>query len=284
MTEDLYRLATREELDLAVEWAAREGWNPGLDDADLFWESDPEGFVAIERDGEVIGTGSVVSYGKFGFMGFFIVREDLRGQGIGAPFWRWRKQHLFDRLEPGSAIGMDGVFDMQPFYAKGGFEFTHRNIRMEGAGESAGTDADGIVSLSDVPYEAVAELDRRCFGFERDRFLEPWIQPHQGTALGAWRQDRLEGFGVIRQCRTGHKIGPLFAEKPETAETLFRALSSRVPGEPIFLDTPENNPEALALAERHGMKEVFGCARMIAGPIPPLPWQDIYGVTTFELG
>ena len=284
MPEDHYRQASREELDLAVEWAARQGWNPGREDAEIFWETDPEGFVCVERDGEVIGTGSIVSYGNFGFMGFFIVREDLRGQGIGAPFWHWRKQRLQERLEPGSAIGMDGVFEMQPFYAKGGFEFTHRNIRMAGVGAEKPIESVELCPLSEVPYEAVAELDRRCFGFERDRFLQRWIAPSFGLALGAREGEELRGFGVIRQCREGHKIGPLFAEDEETAEALFAGLSGQVPGEPLFLDTPECNAAAIALARRNGMEEVFGCARMIAGPIPPLPWNEIYGVTSFELG
>lgn len=284
MAEDLYRQASREELDLAVEWAAGEGWNPGREDAEIFWETDPEGFVCVEREGEVIATGSIVSYEKFGFMGFFIVREGLRSQGIGAPFWHWRKQRLQERLEPGSAIGMDGVFDMQPFYARGGFEFTHRNIRMAGIGVRSATGNTGIVPLSEVPYEKVAEFDRQCFGFERERFLRRWIRPSFGWALGAWAESGLRGFGVIRQCREGHKIGPLFAKDSRTAEALFAELSGHVAGEPIFLDTPECNEEALALARRKGMEEVFGCARMIAGPVPDLPWQKIYGVTSFELG
>jgi len=62
------------------------------------------------------------------------------------------------------------------------------------------------------------------------------------------------------------------------------ALASRVPRERIFLDVPEINREALALAERRGMKEVFGCARMVLGPVPELPDAEIFGVTTFELG
>jgi hypothetical protein len=32
------------------------------------------------------------------------------------------------------------------------------------------------------------------------------------------------------------------------------------------------------------MTEVFGCARMYNGPAPQLPWDRIYGITTFELG
>src|SRR3712207_9059113 len=35
----------RPELDLALDWAAAEGWNPGLRDADAFWAADPEGFL-----------------------------------------------------------------------------------------------------------------------------------------------------------------------------------------------------------------------------------------------
>ena len=41
---------------------------------------------------------------------------------------------------------------------------------------------------------------------------------------------------------------------------------------------------ALALAARHGLREVFGCARMYYGPPPRLPDREIFGVTTVELG
>ena len=41
----------RAEVDRLVEWAAEEGWNPGLHDADLFWATDPDAFIAAELDG-----------------------------------------------------------------------------------------------------------------------------------------------------------------------------------------------------------------------------------------
>jgi hypothetical protein len=94
----------------------------------------------------------------------------------------------------------------------------------------------------------------------------------------------MRGYTVMRPCRIGHKIGPLFAANAEIAESLFVAVASRVPSEAIFIDVPEINRDALALVARNGMSEVFGCARMVLGPIPQLPDAEIFGVTTFELG
>ena len=55
------RPMSRSELDILISWAANEGWNPGLHDADIFWDTDPSGYVAAEIDGELIGGGSIVS-------------------------------------------------------------------------------------------------------------------------------------------------------------------------------------------------------------------------------
>ncbi|WP_269525887.1 GNAT family N-acetyltransferase [Coraliomargarita parva] len=279
----VFRQATHGEFLRALEWAAKEGWNPGLGDADTFWHTDPEGFVCIELGDEVVGTGSIVSYGTFAFMGFFIVRPDLRGQGLGARFWHWRKARLLDRLKPGTAVGMDGVFDMQDFYAKGGFVFSHRNLRMAGTAVG-GTPSLPVTPLAEIPFEHVCAMDLRCFGFAREDFLRRWIHEEHGVSLGIVQDGVLQGFGVIRECCEGYKIGPLFAASTEVADALYVALSSNAAGQPVYLDVPEINPAAMALAERYGLKEVFGCARMYLGPAPQLPWQSIFGITTFELG
>jgi len=278
------RNMTRAELDTLVEWAAAEGWNPGLADADVFWDTDPDGFIAAEADGELVGGGSIVSYeGRYGFMGFFIVRADLRGHGLGNHLWHERKRRLHERLDPGAPIGMDGVFNMQDWYARGGFRFLHRDLRFEGRGQALEPGME-LVDARAVPFDDLDAYDRAHFPAPRTRFLRGWIDRPGGHALARVENGTIRGYAVMRPCRTGHKIGPLFAADADTAEALFSDLSSRVPGEPVFLDVPEVNGDAMALATRHGMKEVFGCAMMVAGPAPKLPGHEIYGVTTFELG
>ena len=283
------RNMTRAEVDELVAWAAAEGWNPGLHDADAFWATDPDAFIAAEVDGALIGGGAITSYaGDFGFMGFFIVRPEYRGRGLGNTLWHARRARLLDRLHPGATIGLDGVFDMQAYYAKGGFVFSHRNMRFRAEippqPDAADDAAPGIVPAADVPWDELVAYDRTCFPAPRPAFLRAWLALPDARAL-AYRPDgELRGYGVIRRCGDGCKIGPLFADDAAAAETLYAHLARFAAGGPLFLDAPENNPAAMDLVQRHGMVEVFGCARMYLGPAPDLAHHRIFGVTTFELG
>lgn len=276
----------REELATVVGWAEAEGWNPGLADADAFWAQDPEGFWGTDDPEGLSGSASAVAYDDaFGFWGFFIVRPELRGQGIGGRIARDTIGGLRARLRPGAAIGLDGVFAQQDYYASLGFAFSHRNLRMRGT--AAASDRSATIELrplAELPFDQVVEHDAACFGVPRPRFLRPWISPPGGLALAAVDGGGIIGSGVVRRAIDGWKIGPLFADTPAVAEVLFAALSTHAAGDPIHLDAPENNADAMALAERHGLVEVFGCARMYLGEPPATPWSRIYGVTSFELG
>lgn len=287
--ELVIRNMTRPELDELFDWAAREGWNPGVHDAELFWASDPAAFIAASRGGELIGGGAITSYnGDFGFMGFFIVRSEYRGQGLGNTLWHARRERLLARLRPGSSIGMDGVFAMQDYYAKGGFVFSHRNMRFraeitERTAPSQVGDQD-ILPLTTFPFDEVVNYDRSCFPAARETFLNGWITQADALAVGCQRESRLSGYGVARRCREGYKIGPLFADDALAANALYARLAEFAQGGPLFLDAPENNPAAMALVRQQGMTEVFGCARMYLGPPPAIAHERVFGVTTFELG
>lgn len=278
------RRMSRPEFDTLIAWASKEGWNPGLYDADIFWNTDPDGFIAAEMNGELIGGGSIVSYqGKFGFMGFFIVRPEYRGQGLGSTLWLARRKELESRLNAHCSIGMDGVFNMQPFYAKGGFSFSHRNIRFEGKGQTCQLDAS-VIPLSTVPFHALLDYDNTHFPAERADFLKAWISQPESRALAVMNGNQISGYGVIRRCKNGFKIGPLFADNAQIALNLFNGLSDHAANQAIFLDAPEINEDAMQLVKSKNMTEIFGCARMYFGGTPCLPNEKTYGVTSFELG
>lgn len=262
-----------------LEWAAREGWNPGLDDAEPFHATDPDGFLLARLDGEPVGCISVVRYpGDFGFLGFYIVVPGHRGHGHGLALWRAGLAHL-----DGCNVGLDGVVTQQANYRRSGFQLAHRNIRYGGTVAARPLDDPRVVPLERVPFAEVLAYDRSCFGFERRAFLERWIARPR-VAAGFVERGRLLGYGVIRACRQGFKIGPLFADRADAAEALFLALAAEARGSQLFLDPPEPNGEAVALARRHGLTPVFETARMYTRGDPGLPLSRIWGITTFELG
>ena len=274
------RVMDRSEISIAADWAAAEGWNPGLDDAACFATVDPNGFYIGELDGAPASTISVVNYDdRFSFLGFYIVRPDLRGRGYGLRTWQAAIAHAGSRT-----IGLDGVVTQQENYRKSGFALAHRNIRFGGVPAMPPTPALDLVSLGDVPFAAIEADDATVFPAPRPSFLRAWIDTpgHLGRAL--IRDGRLAAWGVIRPCRNGHKIGPLVADDRRGAQAVLAALVASAGGGEVFLDVVEPNRDAVALAEACGLAPIFETARMYTGPIRPIALSRIFGITTFELG
>ena len=280
MSGDGFRVRTmsQDEIAIAASWAADEGWNPGLADAGCFGTVDPGGFFIGEYEGKPAATLSVVNYGEgFAFLGFYIVRPDLRGRGFGLRIWNAGMAHAGPRT-----VGLDGVVAQQDNYRKSGFKLAYNNIRYGGV-PSVLARTIATVPISEVPLEAIAQDDARVFPTDRPAFLRAWTGApgHRGRAV--LRGGRLAGWGVIRPCRRGRKIGPLVADDRDAAEAGFAALAGSEAGE-VFLDTPQPNREAMALAQAHGLAPVCETARMYTGPVRPMALERVFGVTTFELG
>ncbi|WP_065754037.1 GNAT family N-acetyltransferase [Bradyrhizobium paxllaeri] len=280
MTDFNIRAMRANEISLAIDWAAAEGWNPGLADDACFASVDPEGFLIGERDGAPVATVSCVNYdARFAFLGFYIVRADLRGKGYGMRIWNAAIAHAGARV-----IGLDGVVAQQDNYKKSGFQLAYANIRYGGTVTVPDASRAGMIALSDVPMAAIEADDATVFPAPRPAFLRAWIGAPGHAGCAVMRDGRLRGWGVIRPCRKGFKIGPLVADDRATAEAVLSALIAEAGGGEIFLDVPGINREAMALAESFGLAPVFETARMYTGAIPPLRLERVFGVTSFELG
>lgn len=273
------RIMSRDEVQFAIDMAASEGWNPGLYDGDLFYEADHNGFFIAELEGKPVGCASAVAYDdKFGFLGLYVVKPEFQNKGIGMKLTEKCMEYMRDRN-----IGLDGVVENEEKYQKiMKFRSSYSNLRFEGKG--GGAIPDGLVKISEVPFDKLLEYDRRMFPAPRSGFLKEWINQPDSYACAALEDGDLKGYGVIRKCWTGHKIGPLFADDKATAEKIFRALRASAPKENIYLDVPEPNSEAMELAKKYNMNVMFKTIRMYSQREPDIELDKVYGVTSFELG
>ncbi|QTL34798.1 GNAT family N-acetyltransferase [Pseudoalteromonas viridis] len=276
------RTMTRDEVDLAIEWAAQEGWNPGLEDAHCYYQADPQGFLIGLLNDEPIAVISAVKYASaFGFIGFYIVKPDYRGQGFGLKIW----QAAVARLA-GCNIGLDGVVEQQENYKKSGFSLAYSNRRYQGSSHKLAVQSTlELTELDALPFSTIAQFLEPFFPVQRTGFWHAWLTQSNTKSVGVLVGGELQGIGVIRQCREGYKIGPLFAQNTQQAEAIIGALSSQVADDcAIFLDVPACYSAAVELAQKLDMTPVFDTARMYTQEVPEIGIDKTFGVTSFEIG
>ncbi len=122
---------TAKEVEVAIDWATKEGWNPGIHDSECFYAADPDGFYVAKLNHEIVGTMSVVKYSEdFAFGGLYIVKPEYRGHGIGLLLQKFLLEKYRD-----VNVGIDGVVGMQSKYEQDGFRFAHNNARYASSGK-----------------------------------------------------------------------------------------------------------------------------------------------------
>lgn len=161
---------------------------------------------------------------SFGFFGFYVVKPEFREKGIGMKLTEKCLEYFGDRN-----IGLDGVVENEKKYPQVmKFRSFYSNLRFEGReGEIAGEDiSKDLIKISEVPFEKLLQYDRKMFPAPRPGFLKKWITQPDSYAFAALETDTLKGYGVIRKCRAGYKIGPLFANDLDIAEKNIQSPES----------------------------------------------------------
>lgn len=274
----LHRPMTRDDLALVLDWAAEEGWNPGLDDATAFHRTDPEGFfLAIDGDTPVAAISVVNHSDRFAFLGLYLCRPSYRGRGIGFDLWSHAVGHAGDRT-----VGLDGVAEQQANYERSGFVRSGATTRYSGAVEPESDPSIRPIAPADIPL-AVA-FEEAASGWRKEAYLSGWFtdcETRRSFVLEGL--DGLQGMATIRLCRTGCKIGPLVATSPEAALRLIRHAVSCLAVDSVMMDVPAGSTDLVDLCRQLGLFAGFSTARMYRGPFQDVA-HPLYAVASLELG
>lgn len=275
-------ILTRDEVQTMYQWIEQEGWNPGLHDAETFHKAFPKGLIGIKLDDELVGVSAVFKHNaKYASFGNYIVKPEFRGQGFGIMMTRRRLQMAGYRN-----LSLDGVIEKEAVYRSVGFRTAHINQRFQFNWKHAPEKLHpGVINLKDVRLLELLEYEKNLFPGKRKAYLKAWVTQPDASAFCFRNHHDIKGFGVLRPCINGYKIGPLFADTPVIAEHLMQALLQHSLGQPTFCDMPETNRYGHHLVYSfEGQPIDFLCARMYRGYEPGLDHQRLYAITSLEAG
>jgi len=274
------RRATPRDLVQVLQWAAAEGWNPGLDDASAFWGADGDGFYVAEVEDQIVAAISVVNHNAdFAFLGLYLCQPAFRGRGIGCALWTEALKHAGSRT-----VGLDGVATQEANYAKSGFVKTGSTARFEG--ELPAVTWVGLRPAAQDDLAAIATLDRLANGYMRPRFLTGWLLGTETRQSFVCETDgQIAGFATARLCGHGCKIGPVIAPDQATALALMSRAAQALGASYAIVDVPDLQQDFRKALIAQGFEVTFETARMYRGTPPsPLAAQTLYGIATMELG
>jgi len=271
------RRMTVADLQTVLDWAAAEGWNPGVDDRDVFLQTDPKGFfLALDADQPVAAISVVTHSDDFAFLGLYICRPSHRGRGIGMALWAEALDHAGART-----IGLDGVQDQQANYARSGFQRAGSTTRY--CGTLAGRDCGVARPVQPSEVMRLVALEAAASGWEKRRYLEGWFTDtaHRKTVVVS-QGGQITGFATVRACREGAKIGPLWAQDKPTALSLLDKCAG-VFAAPVSVDVPSSSDLLDDVCTELGLVPGFRTARMYRGPSQPGA-SRLFAVASLELG
>ena len=273
------RAMTLAELQTVLDWAADEGWNPGLDDAQAMHAADPHGFFVKVVDGAPVAAVSVVNHTPdFAFLGLYLCRPEFRGQGHGMDVWRAGIAHA-----GGRSIGLDGVPEQQANYAKSGFVKYGRTVRFEGRIDAAPDPRVGLAPEGDIG--ALIAFDARMCGMDRTAFAASWFNSSANRQTVVLKdRGAITGCATFRRCRAGVKIGPLYAASQRDAQALLASNPFAQADDPVLVDVPDPESPLGTGLKAQGFQPVFETARMFTGERPDADPTPFHAIATMELG
>lgn len=224
-----------------------------------------EGRVAV-RDGEIVGTALRFRWGeRHATVGLVIVKPAWQGRRIGR------------RLMDAVVEGLDGATVLLHATAEGLGLYERLGFRTVGqVRQHQGLPVPAPLVALDAGWRlrpagasdlrALADLDRQARGMPRDALIAELLAVAD-AAVVLDRDDRPQGFALLRRFGRGHVIGPVVAPDSAGAQALIAHLAGQNAGRFTRVDI-DAATGLMNFVEELGLKRVDGPTTMRRGPAP----------------
>jgi GNAT superfamily N-acetyltransferase len=261
------------DIPAAMELCKEAGWNQTTEDWRMLIGLSPEGCLAIDVEGVLAATTTLLCYGKrLAWIGMVLTRVPYRGRGYAR---RLMTEALTLADQTGiETVKLDATDQGQPLYEKLGF-------RCEQPVERWACPAFGAVQGSSFPETPFSnewrETDNRAFGVDRSQLLDELARRNPPLATG-------RSYLLTRPGRLNRYLGPCVAHSPEEARTLIERSMRSLKSVEWFWDLLPRNTSAAVIARDLSFAPKRHLMRMVRGKDLRAQEDAIYAIAGFELG
>ncbi len=263
MEDTHVRTLEARDIDAAIKLTDLEDWGYTRADFQRLLVLSPEGCLAAEREGEVVGVLTTTAYDGLTFIGAVIVRPELRRKGVG----KQMMEAALDRLRSSGVVTvrLNAYRNAVRFYERLGFRSEYDVIRWRGT--SVGGRSAGVRPVRLADLDRIARFDAAFFGADRSTLLRRLAAEFPASFLVSEKGGRLRGYIVGNASDDSCEIGPWMAEPSDdpAARSLFEALVAATGASSIAFSGPSRNEALLRFVTETRYEEILRVLRMTWG-------------------
>jgi GNAT superfamily N-acetyltransferase len=267
---EILRTMRVEDVPAAFQLSAQAGWNQTEEDWRTLLALAPETCVAIEIDGQLAATTTLLCYGRrLGWIGMVLTRLEFQRRGFAKKlFGEALKRADVMEIE---TIKLDATKQGQPLYEQFGFRGEEEIVRW--SRQNSGTEPLSVVRSSPPVWR---QLDANYFGADRVSLLERLAKRNPPAA-------HEQSYLFSRPGRTNAYLGPCVSDNPEDARSLISACVQNSQCS-WYWDLFPGNRQAASIAHDLGFTPQRHLLRMARGKELREERDAIYAIAGFELG
>jgi GNAT superfamily N-acetyltransferase len=254
-----------EDFLFAVELSNTMNWNMTVEDFELASKLEPEGCFILQEGSERLGIATTVSFGKVGWFGNLIVKEEVRRKGAGS----FMLEHALDYLKGRGVetVGLYAYEHLVEFYKRFGFKVEEEFLVLQGEPASLVT-AEILEKTQERDVQAIIEFDGKCFGACRTKLLEHILLDKSNRCYVSADGDNIAGYGAAKIFGNMAEVGPLVCRKGHVDDALIilESILSQLKGVNVFMCVPSKEKLLLDWLSEAGLRRDFQVARMFLGP------------------
>jgi ribosomal protein S18 acetylase RimI-like enzyme len=255
-----------EDFSFAVQLANTMDWDIAESDLQLMKKLEPDGCFVLWRAQERVGIATCISYGKIGWFGNLVVKEEYRNEGAGTFLVKNAVKSLRNRGV--ETVGLYAYQHLVGFYERVGFKPQDEFVVLNGKTVAYRQfDMLKVANEKDIPM--LVEFDQRCFGWNRDRLLKSILREKGNLCFFSVQNGEISGFVGAKVYDDMAEIGPLVCRQDsrDVAVESLKSILSRLRNLDIYVCVPVKENALLETLQTAGLKEKFRLTRMFLGPV-----------------